>query len=290
MICTLRHLSPSSSLLNPSKQAAIAYQHDIMHSLLESPSTAHTSVPSFLLIHSSLRNSSSFSYKSREFLFIMPRIYRRQFHQIQILVKYIQRIGIILNCTFIIFGNSFFHGIDFCKEYLCRLYRRQIIRSLGLIDTKGISQQVHAGLHIIPARISYFISTTIISLFRTLTIDIFSLGLHHDNTVGIKEFFNNGICQISLDQEWSQFQVFMNRLLHTAIVASLGNGNCRVLSSSGATTGLGWSGRRKEDSSSQCRCRQKVCRSLRIHYSPWPFWKRRNTRQSSLWMRKMSRE
>jgi hypothetical protein len=40
-------LAPESKQAR-SKQAAIAYQHDIMYSLLESPSTAHTSIPSFL--------------------------------------------------------------------------------------------------------------------------------------------------------------------------------------------------------------------------------------------------
>jgi hypothetical protein len=58
----------------------------------------------------------------------------------------------------------------------------QIIRCLGLIDTKGISQEVHTGLHVIVNRVTHFLSFARSVFFGALTVDILSLGLHHDQT------------------------------------------------------------------------------------------------------------
>jgi hypothetical protein len=58
----------------------------------------------------------------------------------------------------------------------------QIVGCLGLIDTKGIPQQVHTSFHVVVYGITDLLALAASIFLGTLTVDILSFGFNNDQT------------------------------------------------------------------------------------------------------------
>lgn len=176
--------------------------------------------------HLSLSNSGRVTNRSTEFFFVPSRIDGRQFDQVQVLVKDIQSrqvrtYGILVVGLFLF--DALFKNVHLLKECLGRFDRWKIVGCLGLVDTEGIGQQVHAGFHVVVDRITYFSSLAVIILLCALPINILSLCLHNNQSHRIKEVLDDGISHVGLDYLGTDYQKVMYGCLNSSIVSPLGD-------------------------------------------------------------------
>jgi hypothetical protein len=81
--------------------------------------------------------------------------------------------------------GGLFDKVHFLEELLGSSYGGQVVGCLGLIQPKGVGQQIHARFHVVPDRIANLLSLAVSVLFGALAVDVLSLGLDDDQACAV---------------------------------------------------------------------------------------------------------
>ena len=92
-----------------------------------------------------------------------------------------------------------------------------------MVDPKSISQQVHAGFHIIIPGIPNFPSLAAFIFLGTLTVDSLVPGWHDNGFFDIEKILNGLGRHVGAHHVWTHEEKFVNCLLHATVIAPLRN-------------------------------------------------------------------
>ena len=192
-----------------------------------------------------LRDACRFTHQSVEFLIVMSRSGRWEFHQVQILIENVQG-GCVCGSgggstrrpRLLLLLHEFLQFVHLFEKRFRRFDGRQSIRWFLLIGPKGIAEQVHASLHIVPTTVSNFFPLASGIPFGALSGNILTTGWDDYHTFGIKECSDRSRRDIAFDKIWTHDEKFVYRLLNATIIPPFGNGDGSIPSSSGTTAGI----------------------------------------------------